>query len=99
MAEEWVGGTIAKQSGWHRTDGVAQQTLADPRAQVPLAKDTHYHQLNDHVYTGKLDAEHAVFTYKPLSKGPYAQKLDVPTPEVPKEEPKGRARAAADFFE
>ena len=94
---QWISGVTAKQA--NRATGAEQQLLLRPESKNSLATQSHITQLNDHVYTGKLDADHAVFTYNPLQKGDMAKMLDGNTQFQEKQPPGGRARAAQDFFE
>jgi len=96
---QWIAGVTAKQAHTGRPTGAEQQTLQDPRSKNPLATQWHGRQLNDHVYTGPLDKDHAVFAYKPLSKGPMANFLAASSNVPVKQEPTGRVRAVEGYYE
>jgi len=96
---EWISGVTAKQAFGRRPTGAEQQRLLDPRSRRTLATDWHGRQLNDHVYTGPLDAAHAVFAYRPLTRGPMASFLAHPIASPAKDDPRGRTRSMRDFFE
>ena len=91
---EWIGGVMPVQTKERDHDGSG----ISPAAKAALATNWHGRQMNDHVYTGPLDKDHAVFAYNPLEKGPMANFLTKPVAATPKPEPRGRFRAVDGYY-
>jgi hypothetical protein len=92
--QSWTGGVMRVQAAPRDHDG----TGLSPQAKAALATQWHGRQINDHVYTGPLDKDHAVFQYNKLDPGPYAQMLSRPVGNTAKQPPGGRFRGGDDFF-